>query len=384
MDEYEYVNPILRRVMKKIYDERIDEPCNYCDSRIERVNNQYFAQLSFVSRGCSHDIKGGCTMCNYGYRKEKSFDYDLVLKGIQNTIEKLPPHLHEFVVEPTGSFLDECEVPESFLIKVLNVLSQVECDEFICETRTDSISLEKAKLLKKFINSPKITLEIGVESTSLWILRNCVNKNSSFDEVRKAIDISYHEDIDICANIGIGFPFVNEKISVLSAVNSIRSMLALDTYCVLFAYNIRPGTLLEWLWKNGLYDCTSLWAIVEVLSHFSDDELKRIQISWYRNYYDDKSKILKMPFLCSDCEEEVLELFDDYRNNPCMKTLQPLIDYDCSCKREWYAHYHQQPDEINVNELERAYKMMGKEFDIPDVLVRKEVENMISSLSRKE
>ncbi|MBR4318420.1 MAG: hypothetical protein IKP69_00020, partial [Oscillospiraceae bacterium] len=148
MDDYRYVNPVLRKVMQKIYQQRTDVPCNYCDSRVERIDNQDFVQISFVSRGCSHDIKGGCTMCNYGYRKERFFDSDLVLNAIETTIQQFPKHLHEIVVEPTGSFFDEKEIPDDFFRKVLRVLSQVECDEFICETRTDSITPEKLKTLK--------------------------------------------------------------------------------------------------------------------------------------------------------------------------------------------------------------------------------------------
>lgn len=383
MDEYRLVNPILRQVMKKIYELRTDFDSECCNVRMECINDQDFVDISFASRGCTHEILGGCTMCNYGYRKEKKNDFDEIFTQLQLKIKQLPRKIHELLLVPTGSLLDDKEVPGDELIQVLQLVSHLECDEFICETRTDSISIERIQLLKKYIHSPKITLEIGVETTDLWLLRNCINKNSSFEQVEKTVNIAQNEGIEICANIGLGFPFVNEKISIISAVNSIRNMLALNSYCVLFAYNIRPGTLLEWLWNKGLYKCTSLWAMVEVLSYFSDDELKRIQISWYRNYYDDKTRILQMPCLCNKCESEVLGLLDDYRNHPCRETLQPLIDYNCSCKQEWYEQYRQQTEIIDIKEVERIYKIMGREFQIPEELVNNELRNMKLCLERK-
>ena len=385
-DDYNLVNPVLRQVMRGIYEQRTSFPIMYyCDTRLERVNNKFFSQMFFMSRGCSHDLKGGCTMCNYGYGKEQEIDSRAVLAEIKKKASELPKHLHELVVGPTGSLLDEEEVPAPFFSQVLDTLSGIECDEFTCETRADSVTKDKLKMLKEKIHSPKITLELGVESIDQWCLRNCINKNTSFKRIEEAIQVAHAEDVQICGNIGIGFPFVNEAYSIYSAVTSIRKLLEMNVSCVtLFAYNIRPGTLLEWLWRRGMYKCTSLWGIVEVLSHFTDEELKRIQISWYRNYYTDKSKILQMPYLCSNCEEDVLTLFDEYRNEPCMATLQPLISYDCCCKKDWYEQYKKQSSCVDFVNVKHAYSEMAKEFSVPTQLLEKELYYMESSLSRKE
>lgn len=385
-DDYRIVNPVLRKVIKGIYEQRVSYPIRYyCDTRIERIHNQTFAQIFFMSRGCSHDLNGGCTMCNYGYGKEYKLDYEKVLRDIRENVKKLPKNIYEIVVGPTGSFLDEEEVPRELFLEILDILSQVDCREFTCETRADTITVDKLRLLKENIRSEKITLELGVESTNLWCLRNCINKNLSFEKITEAINTAHSESINICANIGIGFPFLNEKYCINSAVESIKKLLEFNISCIaLFAYNIRPGTLLEWLWKRGVYDCISLWGLTEVLSHFSDEELRRIQISWYRNYYEDKSKILKMPYLCPSCEDEVLCLFDEYRNDPCRRTLQPLLDYDCSCKKKWYKQYQQQSNKIDFSDVKKIYTKMAMEFSIPNEVLEQELIYMYNSLDRKD
>lgn len=382
-DDYRLVNPVLRQVMKHIFQNRMSYPIKYyCDTRLEKVDNKFFAQMFFMSKGCSHDLNGGCTMCNYGYGKAyENLDLVAILEDVRQKSANLPAKLHEIVVGPTGSLLDEEEVPGYFLDQLLAILSKIECDEFTCETRADTVTEEKLLLLKHRIHSRKITLELGVESIDLWCLRNCINKNTSIETIKQAVQIAHNNDIQVCANIAVGFPFVNDAFCINSAVKSIRNMLELDVSCVaLFAYNIRPGTLLEWLWKEGMYDCTSLWSMVEVLSHFTDEELHRIQISWYRNYYADKSKIIQMPYLCSDCESEVLALFDAYRNMPCKQTLQPLLDYDCSCKRKWYAHYRMQSPHVTFPVVKDCYMKMGRAFSIPEDVLNTELKYMQDTL----
>ncbi len=382
-DDYRLVNPVLRQVMKHIFQNRMSYPIKYyCDTRLEKIDNKYFAQMFFMSKGCSHDLNGGCTMCNYGYGKAyENLDLAAILEEVRKKTARLPEKLHEIVVGPTGSLLDEEEVPSYFLEQLLTILSEIECDEFTCETRADTVTEEKLLLLKQKIHSRKITLELGVESVDLWCLRNCINKNTSLEKIKQAVQMAHNNDIQICTNIAVGFPFVNDAFCIQSAVKSIRNMLELNVSCVaLFAYNIRPGTLLEWLWKEGMYHCTSLWSMVEVLSHFTDDELQRIQISWYRNYYADKSKILQMPYLCSSCESEVLALFDAYRNMPCKQTLQALLDYDCSCKQKWYAHYQMQSPRIDFSVVRDYYTKMAKAFSISEESLNIELKYMQDTL----
>lgn len=381
-DDYTLVNPVLRKVMKGIYEGRTSYPVRYlCDTRLEQIDNQSFAQLFFMSKGCTHDLNGGCTMCNYGYGKSRFPNPKAVLEEIKEKTELLPKHLHEIVVGPVGSLLDEDEVPSELLLQILEILSKIDCDEFTVETRADSVNIQKLQLLKRFIHSKRITLELGIESADLWCLRNCINKNTSFDRIQETIGMAHKEGVQICGNVGIGFPFVSEAYSIQSAVTTIRRLLDLKVSCIaLFAYNIRPGTLLEWLWKRGMYNCTSLWGLVEVLSRFSDEELQHIQISWYRNYYVDKAKILRMPSLCSDCEDTVLSLLDAYRNNPCSTTLQPLIQFDCHCKKKWKELYLSEPNYVDFSAVKNIYIEMAKEFSIPLELLEHELVYMQNTL----
>lgn len=384
-DKYELVNPILKTVMQKIYAERTSFSVEYLvSSRIERINDKCFCQLFFLSKGCSHDLQGGCTMCNYGYGKSRQVNTGAMLEEMRSAVEILPEELQEIVVGPIGSMFDDEEVEPDVRKRIFELLSSVTAEEFTCETRVDTITEEKLQCFRKSIRANKLTLEIGVETVDPWCLRNCVNKNLSFEQTIQAVQIIHKAGLHVCANVGVGQPFINDKYSAYLAIQTIRKLLELDVDCiVLFIYNIRPGTLLEWLYEQHLYDCTSLWIIPEVLSAFSPDELRKIQISWYRNYYNSDTKIIQMPHLCPKCHESVLKLFDDYRNNPSNDTLKPIIEYQCDCKEIWQQRYQNQLCSVDFDHVSDTYTRMADYFSISDTLLEKELHYMYATLGSK-
>lgn len=377
-DQYSLINPVLRDIMKQVYQRRRDFPIvYYAHTRVERMNDMSFCQLFFLSAGCTHDGKSGCTMCNYGYGKSRKVEESPVLAEIRREVEKLPRQLQEIVLGPVGSMLDDQEVPPEFRRQIFEALSDIECREFTCETRADSITAEKLQVMKQSLHTSRITLEIGVETLDFWCLRNCVNKNCHPSQIKEAVAIAHREEVGICANVGIGIPFLSEKCGIRLAVETISTLLAMDVESiVLFPYNIRPGTLLEWLWQNGLYSCVSLWTLPEILSHFSGEDLSRIQIAWYRNYHQDTSKVLCMPSTCPVCNEEVLGLFDQYRNHPGEEALRPLLDYDCLCREKWRVNCAAQGDEIQFGPVEKAYRAMAEEFEVDAEALERELTYM--------
>ena len=382
-DKYELVNPILKTVMQEIYAKRTSLSVEYLvSSRIERINDKSFCQLFFLSKGCSHDLRGGCTMCNYGYGKSRQVNTGAMLAEMRSVVEMLPDNLQEIVVGPIGSMFDDEEVEPDIRESIFELLSSVTTEEFTCETRVDTITEEKLHGFRKNIRANKLTLEIGVETVDPWCLRNCINKNLSFEQTRQAIKIIRKAGMHVCANVGVGQPFINDKYSAYLAIQTIRKLLELDVDCiVLFVYNIRPGTLLEWLYEQRLYDCTSLWIIPEVLSAFSPDELRKIQISWYRNYYNSDTKIIQMPHLCPKCRESVLKLFDDYRNDPSNDTLKPIMEYSCDCREVWQQWYQNQPCSVDFDHVSDTYTRMANYYSISDTLLEQELHYMYATLS---
>lgn len=366
-------NQVLRIIMRRIYADRIALP-EYprTDARYEKVQDRVFSEVWFMTQGCSHDRDGGCTMCNYG--KGHLVCQEEILQELKAQIDALPENLQELIVTPTGSMLDEQEVPGELFIAVLKLLEHITTTDFLIETRADTVSPEKLDLLKHYIHAEHIFVEMGVESCNDWILRNCVNKNMDMETLGQALKIIHNKKLYACANIGIGIPFLNERMSVQTAVDSVKTALEMGfDSIVLFPYHIKPGTLTDYLWRQGEYQCCSLWALIEVLDQFPPKQLEKIHISWYRNYYNNSKKVTLSPDTCDVCREQVLEALDRYKNYPGEKTRKALSSLNCACRNAWKQKMLSQPAKVNLDNVFALYRQLGHAFAVSKELVEKEI-----------
>lgn len=363
-DIYSKVNPILRNAMKRIYmDRRPLDKNQRTVVRVERVHDKAFCEIWFMTEGCSHDRLGGCTMCNYG--KGHRVSNELILQELEHKLAELPSDLEELIVTPTGSMLDDDEVPATLRKQILALLSEICCEDFLIETRADTVTASKLDELKTMRGAKRINIEIGVECTDPWILRNCVNKNMDIQDLQNAIDLIHEKGMFACANIGIGIPMLSESIGVKLAQASLRKIFELGfDNAVLFPYHIKPGTLAQYLYEENMYSCCSLWAIPEILSTLPREYLSHVTISWYRNYYTDPSKIVQSPTTCPLCRDEVLSLLDDYKNYPSLEALKPLFNYPCTCHRQWrHTMQTHLSESVDMDHIEQVYHLLSEISD---------------------
>lgn len=378
------VNPVLRAIMQKIYSNRKPLPAKPRTAvRYEKVQDRIFSEVWFMTPGCSHDRDGGCTMCNYG--KGHYISSEEILQELGERIGELPGNLQELIVTPTGSMLDEQEVPQELFIEILKLLEPITANDFLVETRADTVSAKKLELMRQYIHADRIYIETGVEVCDDWILRNCVNKDMDMKGLRQALGIIHSMNMYACANIGIGIPFLSERMSIKIAVDSVREAFKMGfDSVVLFPYHIKPGTLSAYLWEQGDYQCCSLWALIEVLGMFSPEMLGQIQISWYRNYYDDQKKILLSPDTCDTCREEVMGLLDAYKNQPGPKTQEKLLSLSCKCRDIWKQKMLSQPDYVDMDRIAAIYRRLGHRFGICADVVEQEIIYMGRNCGRDE
>lgn len=382
IDSYEEINPVLRQIMKSVFNSRRNFPVEYHSSlRKEVVNDKLSCQLWFISPGCSHDKHGGCTMCNYGYGKGFYIKQRKILDSIKENLKKLDSQVvQELVIGPTGSFLDDKEVPTTLRREIYTLLSGVTFENLCFETRCDTITCEKLRGLREYVKTQVITIEVGLECTNDWILRNCVNKAQSLDEVRTAVNMIHDMGMRASANISLGIPFVSEKMGIELAVKSIEDAIGWGfDEVVIFPYHVKPGTLLEVLDKNQLYKTISLWSLIETLYRTPEPLLGKLSIAWYKNYYGEGSPlIIKSPTTCPTCETEVMELLGDFKNKPTRQLVEKLYGVVCDCKSAWDMSF-QCGEGDHLENCIKAFQKTAGIYNIEQNLVEKEVSYMRES-----
>ncbi len=295
-----------------------------------------FIHFWFRTRGCKYTQgkNGGCLMCDYSSSKQESIDEmkRYILEGLKK-IEN-PKFM---LLNSSGSFLDDSEVPMEVRKVIYNELSRYKDLEIILETLLETIDNKKLKEIREVLKEQIVNIEFGIESMDNKVLKYCINKNIDIKTLSSKINLIKKYNMNAVANIIVGIPFISEKENIKVALNSIYKLFDMQIdYIVLFPINVKPFTTIHWLNKNGLYKPISLWSYIEILNQIDKKYLSNIELSWYRD--TSKSPIykdgVKAPTTCPKCQEKVLSLLDEFTQTSKSRVaiLKELNSIECNCK----------------------------------------------------
>lgn len=312
--------------------------------RLEDIPGWKFVSLWFRTRGCSHQLSGGCTFCYYGNGPEVSADE--LISFVQKGFEVIPRDSKiELLVSPSGSMLDPREIPRKARQGIFSLLSKHPAERITMESRAELVTADALDDVEEFLVEKKPRVEIGLEAQDEFIRRNCVNKNLDIGTFRRAVAKVKERGFRSSANVAIGIPFLSPNESIDEAVATIR--IALDCgadECVLFPIHVRMGTLAEWLWKNNLFRPPSIWSYIEVLRRLDSMELACVTLSWYKPYtvhlghgrfLPKDPTLLEMATTCPHCWDRVRSCLDAFRSSGERGALDATSAIRCSCRDVW-------------------------------------------------
>ena len=369
-------NRILKTVMKELHDKKKplpDDPKTVV--RTEFSGGRHMCEVWFMTKGCVHDKDGGCTMCNYG--KSLLVEDDVILSELKSCFATLPYERYDLLINPSGSFLDDKEVAPELRQGIYALMKNLHFETLTVECRADVVNPAVLEGFKNVFPTNELYVEIGVESLDPWLLRNSINKGLMVENIVNALRMLQAYSIKSIANIGMGLPFINERYNISTAWRSVVQALDMGfDQVIVFPYHIKPGTLLEVLRKQSFYACCSLWSLVELLNMLTDAERERVNISWYRNYYTDKSKIIESPTTCPLCNNSMLSLLDGYKMTPGRDSLKQILSIDCACRDIWKQKIKSVPDCIDLDAVSGIYTALVDMFHIDANTFHAEMETM--------
>ncbi len=349
---------LLKKIQREIYKARkpLSKDIKYV-VRKEQTVNGIFAEIWFLTKGCQWDASGGCVMCNYG--KGFTISHEEMIISIDNALQEAGNDIYELAITPSGSFWDEREVPRNIREHIYMRVSESNVKKFSFETRVETITEKNIKELKKHINSKLLAVEFGLETSNDWIRKNCLNKGSNLADYLIAIKTLKSYEIETLVNISLGIPFLSENESIIDTIESINwaHESGADSVIV-FPIHVKPGTLVNVLYQNKLYHTISLWSLVKVLDSIQVEYLCKTQISWYKNYYTDASKIISSPGSCKYCYSHVISLLDEYRATCSKSVIDKLNEFDCRCKSHWGEKILIEPISLKERTF-NSYKHLG-------------------------
>jgi radical SAM enzyme (TIGR01210 family) len=315
-----------------------------------------------MTKGCSWDELGGCTMCNHGRGYE--LDEGKTISAVKEGLAGLPPNIAELFLLASGSLFDTCEVSPTVRREIYKLVDKYPVDYFGLETRAESVTKAELSLLKEMVDK-SIGIEMGLESADPWIREFCVNKGNTLEDFISASAIIKEYNFECMANITLGNAFLTSDEALDDAVRSTKWALdnGADTV-VLFPIHVKPYTLLEWLYNKGYYKPPTLWLFIEALYQIGSERISRVDISWYKSGYSDDRKIIASPDSCYECSPAVYTLLDEFRKQRSFDVVERLRNLECTCKQR-PSGFMQDTQPLKVRVLD-IYGVLAKDFGLTD------------------
>lgn len=215
----------------------------------------------FKTTGCSWYRFSSCSMC--GYFNDVS--REVRVENLKNQIDVMADTIEDtrtLKVFTSGSFLDPQEFPlearEYFFEKIMGRI-----DKLLVESRTEYITEKNIAYLKDY--GIPLRIAIGLESANDEIMKNSINKGSTFSKFVTAAEAVKRMDYELRTYLLFKPPFLSEEASINDMIESIQKAAEYSTDVSVNPMNIQKNTMVEYLWKKGLYRLPRLWSLARIL-----------------------------------------------------------------------------------------------------------------------
>jgi radical SAM enzyme (TIGR01210 family) len=327
-----HYNPLLGAVSARL---RTLSPPALQDYLVREDLNGGVRQVEvwFRTKGCRLFLQGGCTMCNYGYSTVKA--HDSALRFVQTALSQVK--LNEatnLLVSPSGSLLDDWEVPPDVRASILEYVSGLPWRKFLFETQANYATEASLRGVTKALGGRPVVVGFGLESADDDVRRYSINKDLPWDLFESRVRLTRALGLAVSVNVLIGAPFLSPARQVVDTLRTIEAVERVGVDEIfLFPVNVKIGTLVAWLWENGYYQQPSLWALIHVLLHSSESARQKTSFAWHKPYYGGDSpvsrKVLARPHLDpSDADEPRIasDLLDAFLADRRVEPLREFAD----------------------------------------------------------
>ena len=296
------------------------------DNVMGRVVRAFVAILR--TRGCYWALSGGCTMCGYIQDAYMRPITEGQLLAQLEALKKAYSGEDYVKIFTSGSFLDRGEIPTKLYDEIFSCFSTAKVVSI--ESRPEFITkdaIENLKTVKRDYGL-EIEVSIGLESSNENILRNLINKGFGIESYVKAAKLLKDENFLVKTYVLLKPPFVSEYYAMMDAINSVIFASNFSDKISINPTVIQRYTLVEDLYKRGLYKTPWVYTLMTVLKRTKLEKPDAIIVSY-------PMKKLKKGGLrgCERCLEKNIQKIIDFSLTQDVSKLN--IEESCPCYEIW-------------------------------------------------
>jgi len=280
----------------------------------ERIGEKVVRCLTVIIKtsGCRWR---SCFMCSY-YRDSYPSTDEMLISQINYALSKKGDS-RVLKIFTSGSFFDDREVSSSVRDYISHLVEKLNFEKLIVESRPEFIEPEKLTVFE----SINLEVAMGLESASDYIREKCINKGFTLKDFKNACNILKNSEFRVRCYLLLKPPFLSEREAIddiIKSIDKVRSYV--DTFSINLT-NVQRGTLVEKLWKNGLFRPPWLWSALEILKTVEDDVICDPVAAGKK----------RGPHNCGKCDfkfANAIKLYSLYKNNS-------YLNLSCNCYTKW-------------------------------------------------
>jgi radical SAM enzyme (TIGR01210 family) len=305
----------------------------------DRVKDQLLSSVTIIIRsgGCSWNR---CKMCQYRHERFHDLSVEELTASMLEQLESLEYSIREnnpplVKLYTSGSFFDDKEVPPPVRDAVASLcrgrMLTVECRaDFVDYDRIASFHAR----IKDDTGSGGLIVAIGLETSSDYIREKCIDKGLTFQQYVSAAETIHRAGAQVKTYLLYKPPYLTEREAYEDMVASVRDIIPHTDLISMNPCSVQRSTLLDKLWRQGLYRPPYLWSVLKLLSefpvHITCDPLGGGQMRGSHN--------------CGTCDQMILDSIREYNLNGDLELIRSALEMPCGCKKEWeYVMENEQP-----------------------------------------
>ena len=264
--------------------------------------------------GCRWAKQSGCTMC--GYFKES---YDAGREEIKKQIaQAIREYNNETIVKifTSGSFFDEKEIPRDLQSLILKKFEKAK--KIIVESRPEFVNA-----LEELKTKTRLEIAMGLESANDKVLKYAINKGFTFQQWKKSAERVIELGKELKVYILIKPPFLTEKEAIDDAIYTVEKVKDMANTISFNPVAIHGKTVVEFLWKHGLYRPPWLWSVIEILKESREIYNGLIKCDVVAGGKE------RGAHNCGKCDKNLLDIIKNF------SLMQEVKETYCYCKEEW-------------------------------------------------
>lgn len=322
--------------------------------------NNDMAQIWLQTPACRFSQEGKCTVCNYWAGKK----FPKLIQRMEQAIS-IPKGINTILINTCGSCLDPKELSLREQKRLFQWLNGQPARDIILETHMTTLSEDTVKRVREMVSGKNLFFEIGQESINRDVLFYSLNKPLPKRIRDTVISRIRRYKAKSIVNVMLGAPFLNREERIQDAVHSITGLLQEGAdYIMLFPVNIKPNTLVRFLYDMGMYNPVDGSTIAGVLDRIPERILPRVGVAWYGEH---REPGVIPPYIPEPDRAEFNKMVAAFNGSDSMEERKQQAGILWDKGKEWAVGYSRETaDGCLAERIDKAYQILQKEITDSD------------------